>query len=180
MGAIRVNFTQSNLMMIIGMLFWCWRCCMPAAKPRRRGARPAAIGRRNGAIISPSAWPSIRSARKASRFFPFIFTLFFFVLMGNLLGLVPFSFHLYQPYRGDRGAGGDGDRSGHHRGAGRARAANSSAISFPSGAPLFLAPLIVPIEIISYLSRPGEPLDPPVRQHGGRPRDVRGVRHRSW
>src|ERR1700712_4175677 len=26
------------------------------------------------------------------RFFPFIFTLFFFVLMGNLLGLLPFAF----------------------------------------------------------------------------------------
>jgi F-type H+-transporting ATPase subunit a len=26
------------------------------------------------------------------RYFPFIFTLFFFVLMGNLIGLVPFAF----------------------------------------------------------------------------------------
>ena len=29
---------------------------------------------------------------KGSRFFPFVFTLFFFVLMGNLLGLLPLVF----------------------------------------------------------------------------------------
>ena len=33
-----------------------------------------------------------RSGQEGRKFFPFIFTLFFFVLFGNLIGLFPYSF----------------------------------------------------------------------------------------
>jgi F-type H+-transporting ATPase subunit a len=90
---------------------------------------------------------------EGKRFFPFVFTLFFFVLMGNLLGMVPFTFTY------------------------TSHIAITAALAvmvivlvtivalaehgwkfftyfFPDGAPIWLAPLIIPIEIISYLSRP--------------------------
>ena len=87
------------------------------------------------------------------RFFPFIFTLFFFVLMGNLLGLLPYSFtytsHIAVTF-----------------GLALLVIVVVTAVAlrihglrfftyfFPEGAPKLLAPLIIPIEVISYLSRP--------------------------
>ncbi len=87
------------------------------------------------------------------KFFPFVFTLFFFVLMGNLLGLFPY-FFTYTSHIA-------------------VTAALAVAVIvlvtlvglithglhffsyfWPSGAPKLLAPLIIPVEIISYLSRP--------------------------
>jgi F-type H+-transporting ATPase subunit a len=86
-------------------------------------------------------------------YFPFIFTVFMFVLFGNLFGMVPYGFtftsHIIVTF-------------------------TMAAVVFlgvtvialikhklhfftffmPPGVPLIMAPLLVPIEIISYLSRP--------------------------
>ena len=87
------------------------------------------------------------------RYFPFIFTLFMFILFCNLLGLIPYSFtvtsHVIVTF---------------------ALAAVvflgvtvialiSHGLKFftffvPPGLPVVLAPLLVPIEVISYLARP--------------------------
>ena len=149
LGAVR--FEQSNLFMVLGaalvlaLLYY--------------GARPRAIvpGRLQAAaelsydFVYRMAVDQIGPEGK--KYFPFIFTLFFFVLMGNLLGLLPFAFTY------------------------TSHIAVTAALAimviilvtavaliehgplfatyfFPAGTPKFLAPLIVPIEIISYLSRP--------------------------
>jgi F-type H+-transporting ATPase subunit a len=88
------------------------------------------------------------------RFFPFIFTLFFFVLMGNLLGLLPFAF-TYTSHIAVTAALAIMvivfvtvvaiRENGTHF---------FTEYFFPPGAPKLLAPLIIPVEIISYLSRP--------------------------
>jgi F-type H+-transporting ATPase subunit a len=87
------------------------------------------------------------------KFFPFIFTLFIFILFTNFLGLIPYSFtvtsHIIVTF---------------------AMAITVFAIVIaiglwthglhffslfvPSGAPAWIMPIIVPIEIISFLSRP--------------------------
>ena len=87
------------------------------------------------------------------RFFPFIFTLFMFVLFGNLLGLVPYSFTFTS-----------------HLAVTAALAVlvivlvtvvglvlhglHFFSFFVPKGVPIVMMPLMVPIEIISYLSRP--------------------------
>jgi len=146
-----VGFTQANMLMVLGaalvlaLLYY--------------GAKPRAVvpGRLQAAaelsydFVHSMAVDQIGPEGK--RYFPFIFALFFFVLMGNLLGLVPYSFTY------------------------TSHIAVTAALAllvivfvtvvalaehglkfftyfFPDGAPVFLAPLIVPIEIISYLSRP--------------------------
>ncbi len=153
LGAVggSVGFTQANLLMVVGaglvlaLLYF--------------GARPRAVvpGRLQAAaelsydFVYSMAVDQIGPEGK--RYFPFIFTLFFFVLMGNLLGLVPFSFTYTS-----------------HIAITLALAlmviviVTAVALAehgwtfftyfFPDGAPVFLAPLIIPIEIISYLSRP--------------------------
>jgi F-type H+-transporting ATPase subunit a len=91
--------------------------------------------------------------REGRPYFPFVFTLFSFILFGNILGLLPYSFtftsHIIVTVslallifigvtvialvkHGFR----------------------FFAFFLPPGVPLLIAPLLVPIEIISYLSRP--------------------------
>ena len=146
-----VNFTNSNFMMMLGgglvlaLLYY--------------GMRPRAVvpGRLQAAAeISYTALMDMSVGSigpDGRRFFPFVFTLFFFVLMGNLLGLLPYSFtytsHIAVTF-----------------GLALLVIVVVTAVAlkihglhffsyfFPPGAPKALAPLIIPIEIISYLSRP--------------------------
>jgi F-type H+-transporting ATPase subunit a len=90
---------------------------------------------------------------KGKQFFPFVFTLFMFILFGNLMGLLPYAFtftsHIVVTFtlamivfvlitvvalvlHGKKFFG----------------------YFFPEGAPIWLAPIIIPVEIVSYLSRP--------------------------
>ena len=146
-----VNFTNSNLMMliagalIIGLLYY--------------GMRPRAVVPGRLQSLAEISYSGLLGMAESSigpegrRFFPFIFTLFFFVLMGNMLGLLPYSF-TYTSHIAVT--------------AGlavmvivivtvvalRIHGLHFFSYFFPEGAPKLLAPLIIPIEVISYLSRP--------------------------
>ena len=90
---------------------------------------------------------------EGKRFFPFVFTLFFFILVGNYVGLIPGSFTYTS-----------------HIAVTAALALMVFAVSvivalvsqglgffkhfMPEGAPIAMAPLLVPIEILTFLSRP--------------------------
>lgn len=90
---------------------------------------------------------------EAKKYFPFVFSIYMIVLMGNLLGMVPYSF-TFTSHIIVTGAlalavfflatGVGIARHGLH----------FFSLFLPKGLPIFLAPLIVVIEIISYLSRP--------------------------
>jgi len=146
-----VNFTNSNLLMVIGsglilaVLYY--------------GSRPRAIVPGRLQALAEMAYSGIMNmavgsiGEEGKRFFPFVFTLFFFVLMGNMLGLIPYSF-TYTSHIAVT--------------AGlavmvivivtvvalRIHGLRFFTYFFPEGAPKLLAPIIIPIEIISYLSRP--------------------------
>ena len=146
-----VNFTQSNLMMLVaGGLILALMVL---------GMRPKAVVPGRLQALAELAYDGIygmcvdQIGHEGKKFFPFIFTLFSFVLLGNLLGLLPFSFTYTS-----------------HIAVTFSLAAvvivlvTVVALSihglhffsyfFPAGAPKLLAPLIIPVEIISYLSRP--------------------------
>ena len=87
------------------------------------------------------------------KYFPFIFTLFMFILMGNLVGMIPFSYTFTSQiivtfamavtiFIGVTIIGLI--RHGWH----------FFSLFVPSGTPMVLAPLLIPIEIISYFVRP--------------------------
>jgi len=87
------------------------------------------------------------------KYFPFIFSLFMFILVGNLLGMIPYSFtftsHIVVTIT-----------------MAMVVFVGTTAIGFikhgfgflkfflPHGTPMYLAPLLVPIEVLSYLTRP--------------------------
>ncbi len=86
-------------------------------------------------------------------FFPFIFTLFWFILMGNMLGLIPYSFtytsHIIVTFSlaitGFIVANIVGFKK---------HGLGMFHLLLPKGIPIFLAPLMIVIELISYLARP--------------------------
>jgi F-type H+-transporting ATPase subunit a len=146
-----VNFTQANLLMllasglILALIYY--------------GMKPRAVVPGRLQALAEISYDFIYNmcsdqiGHEGKRFFPFIFTLFFFVLLGNLLGLLPFSFTYTS-----------------HIAVTfalallvivlvtvvslRIHGLHFFTYFFPAGAPKLLAPLIIPVEIISYLSRP--------------------------
>lgn len=87
------------------------------------------------------------------KFFPFIFTLFIFTLFGNILGMLPYGYTFTSQiavtffmamvvFLGVTVIGLF--KHGLH----------FFSLFFPHGAPLFTAPILIPIELVSYLSRP--------------------------
>ena len=103
-----------------------------------------------------AGWSSENVGAEGTQYFPLVFSLFMFILFGNLLGLIPYSFTF----------------TGRSSSPSRWRCSCSSAVTligfirhgfhfftlfFPPGAPIVMAPLLVPIEIISYLIAAVEP-----------------------
>jgi F-type H+-transporting ATPase subunit a len=87
------------------------------------------------------------------KYFPFIFTLFMFVLFANMLGMIPYTFtvtsHIIVTFAlaivvfiGVTIIGFIKHGAGYLK------------LFVPSGVPVFLLPLLVVIEVISYLTRP--------------------------
>lgn len=90
---------------------------------------------------------------KGMRFFPFVFSLFMFILLANLLGMFPHAFtvtsHIFVTFSLAMLVFLTVTIYGVlHHGLGFFR------LFMPSGIPLVLAPIIIPIEVVSYLSRP--------------------------
>ena len=87
------------------------------------------------------------------KYFPFMFTLFIFILFGNLLGMIPYSFTYTSHIAVTFGLAFSIFvvitligifKHGFH----------FLSLFFPHGAPLWTAPILIPIELVSYFSRP--------------------------
>jgi F-type H+-transporting ATPase subunit a len=145
-----VNFTQANLMMVIsgiGILALLWFGMRPRAMVP--GRLQAAAELSYDTLLSMCLEQIGPEGRK---YFPFVFTLFFFILFGNLLGVFPYFFTFTS-----------------HIAVTLALAllvfilVTTVAIQehgwhflsyfVPEGIPKLLLPLLVVIEVISYLSR---------------------------
>jgi F-type H+-transporting ATPase subunit a len=93
------------------------------------------------------------AGKEGMRFFPFVFSLFIFVLVANLIGLVPFSFtvtsHIIVTFALAMAVILTVIVYGFMRhGTGFLR------LFVPHGVPGYILPLVVVIEVISFLSRP--------------------------
>ncbi len=146
-----VNFTQANAWMVLAAVLVLALLYYGSAPRAVVPGRLQAAAELAYDFVYRMAVEQIGPEGK--RFFPFVFTLFSFVLMGNVLGLIPYGF-TYTSHVAITGAlavmvivlvtGVAIAEHGWH----------FFGYFFPPGAPKALAPLIVPIEVISYLSRP--------------------------
>jgi F-type H+-transporting ATPase subunit a len=147
----QLHFSQANLLMVIASALILLLLYV--------GMSPRAIvpGRMQAAaellydFVYNMAHDQIGHAGR--RFFPFVFTLFMFILFGNYLGLIPGSF-TYTSHIAVTAA-----LALLVFVVGLLTALKVQGVKFfahfmPEGAPVALAPLLVPIEILSFLSRP--------------------------
>ncbi|ONG47500.1 F0F1 ATP synthase subunit A [Pseudoroseomonas deserti] len=146
-----VNFTQSNAHMLAA--------CVVIVALMAWGMAPRAVVPGRFQALAETFYEFVENlvagqvGHEGKRYFPFVFALFMFVLFGNVIGLLPFAFtytsHIAVTFglaflvflvttvvalalHGKKFFG----------------------YFFPEGAPLWLAPIIVPVEVVSYLSRP--------------------------
>lgn len=87
------------------------------------------------------------------KYVPFIFTLFMFVVLGNLLGLLPYSFTYTSHFAAVCSLSVFAILVTVFAGL-KKRGLNWFTNFFPSGTPIAIAPILVPIEIISFCSKP--------------------------
>jgi F-type H+-transporting ATPase subunit a len=124
------------------------------------------LGMRRAAMV-PSRWQCLAEisyefignmirdnvGQEGRRYFPFIFTLFMFVFAGNLLGMMPYSFtytsHIVVTFAmaGVVFVGVTLIGFAKH-------GLRFLGFFLPAGVPIIMAPLLIPIEILSYFTRP--------------------------
>ena len=150
-GNVDISFTNASLFMMISALAII---SVFFVGTRRKAIIPTKIQLLTELSYTlVSKMISDTAGSKAKPYFPFIFSLFMFVLFCNMLGMLPYSFtvtsHIIVTFAlaaiifvGVTIIGFVNHGVGYLK------------LFIPSGVPVFLLPLIVIIEIISYLSRP--------------------------
>ncbi len=150
-GNVDISFTNASLFMMISAFIII---SVFFAGTKRKAIIPTKIQlltELSYTLISKMI--SDTAGSKAKPYFPFVFSLFMFVLFCNMLGMLPYSFtvtsHIIVTFALAAVIFVGVTIIGFvHHGVGYLK------LFIPSGVPLFLLPLIVIIEIISYLSRP--------------------------
>jgi len=150
-AGVDVSFTNSALFMVLAMVLISGFMVL--------GMRRSAIVPGRWQCAAEMAYEFIANmlrdtaGQEGRKYFPFVFTVFMFVLFGNLLGMVPYSFtftsHIVVTFAlafiifvGVTILGFV--KHGFH----------FFSFFVPPGTPLPMYPLLIPIEVISYLSRP--------------------------
>ena len=150
-NGIDLSFTNSSLFMAlavgVGSVFFITAMRKRRLIPTKLQSVAEIVYELVSGMINEMVGPEGR------RFIPFIFTLFTFVVLGNLLGLLPYSFTY----------------TSHFAAVGtlsvfsilvtvvaglKKRGLNWFTNFFPKGTPFAIAPILVPIEIISFCSKP--------------------------
>jgi len=151
LGSINLSFTNASLFMAISAMLILSLLFFGTKKKSLIPSKIQLITEMSYTFVAKMINDTAGSSAKS--FFPFIFTLFMFVLFSNMVGMLPYSFtvtsHIIVTF---------------------ALAAivfvGVTVIGFakhgirylelfiPKGVPMILLPLIVVIEVISYLSRP--------------------------
>ena len=150
-GNFDLSYTNSSLWMTIAVIV---STLMLTMAMRRRALVPGRM-QAFAEIIYEFVAGMIREniGTKGRQFFPLIFTLFIFVLLGNMLGMIPYSF-TYTSHIAVTAVlaflvfliviGIGLVKHGFH----------FFSLFMPPGVPWWLVPLILPIEIMSFLTRP--------------------------
>ncbi len=150
-GGLDASFSNSALYMVItvalitGLIVYGMRG--RALVPTRMQSLAELFYEFVANLVRDNAGPDAR------KYFPFVFSLFMFIMVGNLLGLIPGTFTFTSHIIVTFGLALTVFvfvtllgliKHGFH----------FFTLFMPSGVPMALAPILIPIEILSYLSRP--------------------------
>jgi len=146
-----ISFTNSALFMVIAVLVVSFFFLLATRKNYKIPNRLQALVEIMYNFVADTVKDN--AGKEGMKYFPLVFSVFFFVLTGNLLGMIPYSFtytsHIIVTF-----------------GLAVMVFLFVTVLGFcihglkffklfcPEGVPAFLTPIIIPIEIFSYLSRP--------------------------
>lgn len=150
-GGADISFTNSALMMLIAIALVTILLIISTRRQALIPGRWQGIAELSYEFIATMIRDTVGSGGR--KYFPIIFSIFMFVLFGNLLGMLPYSFTFTSHIIVTFAMAGivfigvtilGFAKHGLH----------FFSFFIPPGVPIWMMPLLVPIEIISYLSRP--------------------------
>jgi len=150
-GSVDLSFTNSSLFMTIGVVLVTLLITLATWQGRLVPGRWQSVAELSYEFVANMIQENV--GKEGMRYFPFIFTLFMFVLAGNMIGMVPYTFtytsHIIVTFGmaivifiGVTVIGLARHGFGFFK------------LFAPAGVPWLLLLLLVPIELISYFIRP--------------------------
>jgi F-type H+-transporting ATPase subunit a len=145
-----IGFSQSNAFMLLALGLITLFIMAAAARGALIPGRLQSLGEASYEFIQGMVTEQVGDEGK--KYFPFVFAIFMFVLFGNLLGMLPYAFTFTSHIAVTLTLAVSVFvtvtvialmRHGMH----------FFSYFFPEGAPVWLAPIIIPVEVISYFSR---------------------------
>ena len=145
-----IGFSQSNAFMLLALGLFTVFVMVAAARGALVPGRLQSLGEASYEFIQGMVTEQVGDEGK--KYFPFVFAIFMFVLFGNLLGMLPYAFTFTSHIAVTLTLAVIVFvtvtvialmRHGMH----------FFSYFFPEGAPVWLAPIIIPVEVISYFSR---------------------------
>ncbi|RUA15617.1 MAG: F0F1 ATP synthase subunit A [Alphaproteobacteria bacterium] len=151
LGTVNLSFTNASLFMIISAITILFLLFLGTKKKLLIPSKTQFITEMSYTFIAKMINDTAGSGAKS--FFPFIFTLFMFVLFCNMIGMLPYSFtvtsHIIVTFMLAATVFIGVTIIGFIK-----HGIKYLELFVPKGVPIILLPLIIVIEIISYLSRP--------------------------
>ena len=150
-GDVDISFTNSSGAMLLTVLLICVFLLFGMRKKSLIPNRMQSIAELSYIFIANLVRETVGPDGRP--YFPFIFSLFMFILFGNIFGMLPYAFtftsHIIVTFSLALVVfiGVTIIAIVKHK-------LHFFSFFMPPGVPLYMAPLLVPIEIISYLSRP--------------------------
>lgn len=154
LGGVDLSFTNSSLFMVLAILSVTFFLSLGMRKRAMVPGRWQALSELSYQFVANIIKENI--GKEGRKFFPFIFTLFMFILFCNLLGMLPLGHSAFTPTSHIAvtfalamvvflaviivGVAKHGFHFLH--------------LFVPSGLPKWLVPIIIPIEMLSFLARP--------------------------
>ncbi len=150
-GGLDISFTNASLWLVISSAFICIAGLLCTRKQSLVPSKAAFAFEYVHNFIAGLV--SSQVGRDGRTYFPYIFCLFLFILSANLFGMVPYSFtstsHLSVTFTLALFVFFSTILIGI-----RKHKWYFCKTFFPSGVPVYIAPILVPIEMVSFMSRP--------------------------
>lgn len=151
LAGFNVPFNNSALFMVVAVILATGLMIAATARQSLIPGRLQALAEMVHGFVANMVREN--AGHEGMKYFPFVFSLFLFVLLGNLIGMVPFTFTYTSHIIVTFGLAATVfvtvtiialARHGLH----------FFAFFLPSGTPWWMAPIVIPIEVLSYFARP--------------------------
>ena len=150
-GGHNISFSNSALMMVITITLILLLMMLGTRKRAMVPGRWQALAELCYEFVANLIRDTV--GNEGRKYFPFIFSIFMFILIGNMLGMVPYSFtftsHIAVTFAMAMVVFIGVTILGFAK-----HGIKFFTFFVPPGVPVWMWPLMIPIEIISYLSRP--------------------------